>query len=57
MMMERHQERGEAMQSCCDQGRSLALEVWITRTLKRAHDAALAEPLPEDLLRLAERFG
>jgi hypothetical protein len=40
-----------------DQGPRAALDLWIARALKRAHDGTLAEALPDDLLRLTERIA
>ncbi len=33
-----------------------AVDQWIARGLKRAHDCILSEPLPDDLARLLEAF-
>ncbi len=33
-----------------------AVDQWIARGLKRAHDRTLSEPLPDDLARLLEAF-
>jgi len=56
MMVRPQQQRPEPPQTISRDPRETAVDLWIARELRRGYNRTLSEPVPEDLLRLIERF-